>query len=52
MIRIAISTEAFEAIARTLPHGGVGYENEIDEEGQRLVDRRDRQRRPALRYLS
>jgi hypothetical protein len=52
MIRIAISTEAFEAIARTLSHGGVGYENKIDEEGQRLVDRRDRQRLPALRYLS
>jgi hypothetical protein len=39
MIRIAISAEAFEAIARTLPLGSVGYENKIDEEGQRLVDR-------------
>jgi len=37
MIRIAISTEAFEAIARTLPHGSVGYENKIDEHGQRLI---------------
>jgi hypothetical protein len=52
MIRIAISTEAFEAIAWTLPLGNVGYENKIDEEGQRLVDRRNRQRLPALRYHS
>jgi hypothetical protein len=52
MIRIAISAEAFEAIARTLPLGSVGCENKIDEKGQRLVDRRNRQRLPALRYLS
>jgi len=26
MVRIAISVEAFEAIARTLPLGSVGYE--------------------------
>jgi hypothetical protein len=29
MIRIAISQAAFEAIARTLPFGSVGYENQI-----------------------
>jgi hypothetical protein len=52
MIRIAISAEAFEAIARTLPLGSVGYENKIDEKGQRLADRRNRQRLPALRYHS
>ena len=30
MIRIAISVEAFEAIARTLPLGSVGYEAEAN----------------------
>ena len=33
----AISAEAFEAIARTLPLGSVGYENEINERGERLI---------------
>jgi hypothetical protein len=33
MIKIAISVEAFEAIAATLPLGSVGYENETNEEG-------------------
>ena len=37
MIKIAISAEAFEAIARTLPLGSVGYENKTDEQGQRLI---------------
>jgi hypothetical protein len=37
MIRIAISQAALEAIARTLPFGDVGYENQIDEHGQRLI---------------
>ena len=32
MVRIAISTEAFEAIARTLPLASVGYEDKTDEE--------------------
>jgi hypothetical protein len=31
MIRIAITTEAFEAIAKTLPLGSVGYEAEANE---------------------
>jgi hypothetical protein len=31
MIRIAISVEAFEAIARTLPFGNVSFENKTDE---------------------
>jgi hypothetical protein len=35
MVRIAISVEAFEAIARTFPLGSVGYENEADERGVR-----------------
>jgi hypothetical protein len=33
MIRIPISAEAFEAMARTLPLGSAGYENEINERG-------------------
>ena len=37
MIRIAITQAAFEAIARTLPLGSVGYEAEASEEGQRLI---------------
>jgi len=37
MIQIAISVEAFDAIARTLPLGSVGYENESNERGERLI---------------
>jgi hypothetical protein len=37
MIRIAISQAAFEAIARTLPLGSVGYENKVNERGERLI---------------
>jgi hypothetical protein len=37
MVRIAISVEAFEAIARTLPLGSVGYENKTTETGERLI---------------
>lgn len=37
MVRIAIIVEAFEAIARTLPVGSVGFENKTDEQGQRLI---------------
>jgi len=37
MIKIAITVEAFEAIARTLPLGSVGYEAEPNEHGERLI---------------
>jgi hypothetical protein len=39
VIRIAISAEAFEAIARTLPTplGSVSYENASNEKGERYV---------------
>ena len=37
MIRIAISTEAFEAIARTLPHGSMSFENKTNERGEKLI---------------
>jgi hypothetical protein len=36
MIRIAISQAAFEAIARTLSLGSLGYEGQVDEQGQAL----------------
>jgi hypothetical protein len=37
MVRIAICQAAFDAIARTLPLGSVGYENATNEKGERLV---------------
>jgi hypothetical protein len=37
MIRIAISVEAFEAIARSLPLGSAGYEAEANERGESLI---------------
>ncbi len=37
MIRIAISAEAFEAIAASMPLGSVGYENKATERGERTV---------------
>ena len=33
----AITVEAFEAIASTLPLGSIGYENEINERGEKLI---------------
>jgi hypothetical protein len=48
MIRIAISAEAFEAIARTLPFGSMSFENATNERGERLIwlgDKRDTKRR-------
>jgi hypothetical protein len=37
MIRIAITQAAFDALASTLPFGSVGYENQINERGERLI---------------
>jgi len=37
MVRIAITQEAFDAIASTLPLGNVGYENQANEKGERLI---------------
>jgi hypothetical protein len=37
MVRIAISQAAFDAIAKTLALGSVGYENETNEKGERLI---------------
>jgi hypothetical protein len=43
VIRIAITQAAFEAIARALPLGSMGYENETNERGERLIWIDDRQ---------
>ena len=38
MIRIAITQAAFEAIAKTAPAlGSVGYENKVNEMGERMI---------------
>jgi hypothetical protein len=37
MVRIAITQAAFDAIASTMPLGSVGYENEVNEKGERLI---------------
>jgi hypothetical protein len=37
MIRIAITEAAFNAIAATLPLGSIGYENAVNERGERLI---------------
>jgi hypothetical protein len=57
MVRIAISQAAFDAIAKTLPLGSVGYENATNEKGERLiwldravVDRLRAMRGPAESY--
>jgi hypothetical protein len=57
VICIAITDQAFEAIASTPPLGSVGYENEINERGERLiwldravVDRLHSLRGPGERY--
>jgi hypothetical protein len=56
MIRIAITQAAFDAIARTLP-GNVGYENAVNEKGERLIrlerrmlDKLNSHRRPGESY--
>jgi hypothetical protein len=37
MIRVAITVEAFEAIARTLPFGSMSFENKTNERGEKLI---------------
>jgi hypothetical protein len=43
VIRIAITAEAFEAIAKTLPLGSVAYEAEANGRGERTIWIDDRQ---------
>jgi hypothetical protein len=57
MVRIAITQAAFDAIAKTLLLGSVGYENKVNEKGERLiwldravVDRLRAMRGPGERY--
>ena len=56
MIRISVTSAAFEAIVATLPLGSVGFEPKVDPKGQRLiwveaavVDRLTAMRRPNER---
>jgi hypothetical protein len=37
MVRIAISQAAFDAIASMLPPGSTGYENAVNDKGERLI---------------
>jgi hypothetical protein len=37
MVRIAITQAAFDAIVATLPVGSTGYENKVNEKGERLI---------------
>ena len=37
MVRIAISEAACDSLAETLPFGSVGYENAVDDKGNRLI---------------
>jgi hypothetical protein len=37
MVRIAISQAVFDAIASTLPPGSTGYENAVNDKGERLI---------------
>ena len=37
MIRIAITSEAFDAVCATLPLGSLGFEPQLNEKGERLV---------------
>jgi hypothetical protein len=51
MIRIAITAEAFDAIARTLPLGSVSYEAQVTADGGRFIwlERRALDKLDALR---
>ena len=50
MMRIAISVEAFEAIAATLPLGPVGYNAEANERGERYVSLTPRRTLATVSY--
>jgi hypothetical protein len=47
MVRIAISQAAFDAIAKTLPIGSVGYENKVNEKGEPVTPGRSGPPSPA-----
>jgi hypothetical protein len=53
MVRIAISQAAFDAIAKTLPLGSTGYENQVNEKGELprdVLDRLNHRRGPGESY--
>jgi hypothetical protein len=57
LVRIAITQAAFDAIATTLPPGSTGYENAVNDKGERLVwlerrmlDKLNSYRRPGESY--
>jgi hypothetical protein len=57
MVRIAITVEAFKAVAATLPFGDVGYERDPNAQGERMiwleahvVDKLTAMRRPGESY--
>jgi len=52
MIRIAISVEAFEAIARTLPLGNVGYKPQLDPKGEVAICVEAPRRRPPAGHAT
>jgi hypothetical protein len=37
LIRIAITVEAFDAIAQTMPFGSVNFEAGVDDKGERYI---------------
>jgi hypothetical protein len=37
VIKIDITAETFDAIEATLPLGSMGYENKVNEKGERLI---------------
>jgi hypothetical protein len=37
LVRIAITQAAFDALASTLPPGSTGYENAVNDKGERLM---------------
>lgn len=51
MVRIAIFETAFAAITSTLPLGSVGYENQINERGERTARRWDDPKATLARAL-
>jgi hypothetical protein len=57
LVRIAITQAAFDAIASMLPPGSTGYENAVNEKGERLIwlerrmlDKLNSYRRPGESY--
>jgi hypothetical protein len=57
LVRIAITQAAFDVIASTLPPGSTGYENAVNDKGERwiwlerrMLDKLNSYRRPGESY--